>query len=631
MGLSARPVTNLHVVDVGSVDAEIRGLLAQEAAIRDFDNLEMLDATIGCTDMFLELPGTDAAPLLVESRVAVPRAPIPDEFVRDGMGLLVPAGIAVETRARPSAKPTAVDPNPERLSLNPRQRWIERLTSPAAVIALFGAIVVAIVMARYGVLVSGNAPPTIDAGNWLSFAESLLGNSPRDTSITYPPAVPLLAELFSSIFGVSRGISALGAISSAVPAIGLFVALRMVGVGRLRIVPALLLLGAGSIGEATAWGGFPQLLGMGILPIAVVVGVRFVEKPSRDTALDLAAGLMALLATSHFVSSIFIMSVLVAGTIELLSNRKPAKLLLYLKYSPWVLLPSIVLSGIYFKLVSAVILNPNEFASLDNLTWGTALRRLHNIYAEFPALWQILVPLAVLTPVLTWPVRRSAVWRLSTSLTLAVTALLALTQEGRYLYFVPLAALVSLGVWIAEMRPGPSGVNIERPVAITYGFLAVGIVAAIAMQMSAGLTRFDEQREFYAVLRPGLVEAIHAADDVVEANRGGPGAIAIPSLNNAPVGWWVEALTDETVVYGSPLRWLNFGDEIERAKVANAVFHPAFPDEDSLGLLETAGVRVLLMPREWSWYDDETVDRWIEENNLRVLERNRDALAIDLG
>ena len=66
-----------------------------------------------------------------------------------------------------------------------------------------------------------------------------------------------------------------------------------------------------------------------------------------------------------------------------------------------------------------------------------------------------------------------------------------------------------------------------------------------------GLGRLEEQRDFYAILSEDLVVAIEVADSVVDAEGG---VIALPSLNDAHLGWWVEALTNNEVVSGTFLR-----------------------------------------------------------------------------
>jgi len=609
-----------------------------EPGMPDFSWLTEPLAAIGRTQLFLR-PANDIedGPLVLEARSAgaaiemnIPVA------LRSGQGRQLQQafdhGRQNDEASEPECQVLRLVPLPQPEPLTRVHPWIQRLARPATVNAAFGLVVVAVVAIRFAILNSGDAPPTIDSGNWLSFADSILGHSPRDVSIAYPPLVPLLTELFTSVFGIRSGVAAMGALSSAAPALGLYAALRMGGVGRLGMIPALLLLAAGSVGEAAAWGGFPQLLGMALLPITVILGLRFIDGPSRRTALGVGLGLMLSFATSHFVSAILVFALLGALAVDWLGLKKQPITARHLKLSPLIVLPSVWLISTYAKLVDAVIFNPNEFAALDNLSWGNVLQRLDTLYSEFPELWQILVPLALVTPGLTWYQRRSPVWRLSTSLLVAVLSLLLLTAEGRYLYFVPLTTLSLLGIWILEVAKAPRVVDMERPVRIVYGFLAVTILAAVALQMSAGVSRFDDQRDFYAAMSPGLLVAIETADELVElepaANRG---AIAVPSLNDAPIGWWVEALTEEVVFYGSPLRWLNFGNEIERASAANMVFRPSFPNAESLPLLRASGVSVLVMPRQWAWYDDDSIDQWVEDNALDVVVRNNDALTIDLS
>ena len=68
-----------------------------------------------------------------------------------------------------------------------------------------------------------------------------------------------------------------------------------------------------------------------------------------------------------------------------------------------------------------------------------------------------------------------------------------------------------------------------------------------------------------------------------------------------------------------------------RAEIANAIFDPSFPDADSLRQLEATDVAVVILPRQWAWFDDAAVGHWIDAHGLELLERNRDALAIAIA
>ncbi len=546
----------------------------------------------------------------------------------------------------PGAREPADGPDPLAETVRPLTAFLRRIRRPSPLTSAFLLMVLTVTIARFLVM-WGSAPPTIDSGNWLAFAESFFGDSPRDPSITYPPVVPALAELFTSILGVNAGIAMLAALSAAAPALGMYGALGMSGVGQLRAFPALLLLGAGSIGEASAWGGFPQLIALGLLPLTLVAGLGFRDAPTRRSGLELGALFFAMAA---------VVGVIAIFEVDTVLFRRWPITRGHLRASLWVMVPSLPLVGVYARLVDAVLVSPNPYTELDNLSWGNLLERVDLLYREFPALWQVLIPLALATPLLTLQVRHHRAWRLSAALLVAVVNLLLLTREGRYLYLVPLVPITALGVWVVALGQGRGSspaaqghpdapdepdaphephepddqhgaLPDTRAHRLGFGAAALGLALLVLAQNVSALDRLEDQRDFYALLTPELVEAIDGADDAV-AERGG--IIAVPSLNDAPIGWWVEALTDDPVIYGSPLRWLNFADEIDRAQRANAIFHPTFPDADSLALLGSSDVTVVVLPRRWAWFDEAAVDDWVAAHDLDVLVANRDAVTIAL-
>jgi hypothetical protein len=523
-------------------------------------------------------------------------------------------------------RPGVLPPSP------PTKQWLKgaaralraRLRRPNLETTIVLIVAAAVAVVRFVVL-NGAAPATIDSGNWLSFAESWFSDSSRDSSITYPPVVPALTELFTRVFGLSVGIAVLGALAATAPALGAHYALGAAGAGRLRVVPVLLLLGAGSIGEAAAWGGFPQLIAMGILPVALLATLHFLDTPSRRTALWLGALLATMMAVSHFVALVGIVSVVAAIEIDTIIKKRVPITRAHLRHTHWLMLPAIPLVTVYVKLVRAVVLEPNEFATLDNLTWGNALSRLDALYPEFPSLWQLLIPLALATPLFAWALRHTLGWRIVTSLLLAITNLTLLTRESRYLYFVPIIAVLSFGVWAGELLARRPWADERRLIRTTTYALGAIVAVSVGVQLQSGLDRFGAQRDFYAVLSPGVVEAIHVAGDATTTARP---VIALPSLHDAPLGWWVEALTDDPVLYGSPLRWLNFSAEVEQAATANAIFHPTFPDSETMDLLDASDVGVLVIPRRWAWFDAETVADWIGDHDLQIVANNRDAMTV---
>ena len=198
----------------------------------------------------------------------------------------------------------------------------------------------------------------------------------------------------------------------------------------------------------------------------------------------------------------------------------------------------------------------------------------------------------------------------------------AVTRESRYLYLVPLIALVASSIWLEELEARTYGMSRR-----TRGVVVAAVGICAVWQMTAGIGLFDDQRYFYGPLTRDLTAAIETAGDATTDGR----RIAVPSLDGTPVGWWVEALGESEALYGSSLRWLVFPDEIERATAANRVFRPDFPASDSLGLLREADVETIVLPRTWRWFDYDAVTRWAYENELETLLVNADAVVLRVG
>jgi len=502
---------------------------------------------------------------------------------------------------------------------SPRTIWWETFL-------LFGPVA-ALVLFRYRVLAGAGAPSTIDAGNWLNFADSLLGNNRSLSLAGYPPVVPAVTGVLVALLGAVRGVALMGALCSAAPALGMHRALGMAGLKAERLIPALLVLGSGSIGEAAAWGGFPQLLGIGLMPIVFMAAISAFETPGRAAGIKLGLLMMGSFAISHFVSAVTVVIVGLMLVSVAVRNWNPTWRRDVMAIAPLMILPSVWLVPLYLKLTHAIVVNPVEFSALNDLTWRSGFARLNGLNDGFGALWRVLIPLTVLTPAMTWSIRRKSVWLLSTSLLVVTVALLLITREARFLYLVPLAVAAGVATWLNYLKTLRLWLMESRRVDAVRAGLGILVGAVLAAQLLVGLGIFQRQRDFYGVLTPGIVAAIEAAD----ADTDGDQVIAVPSLNDVPAGWWVEGLTDAEVVYGSPLRWLNFADEVKRAQVANSIFDPAFPDDATLAELKVASVGVVILPRRWRWFDDDLVDEWIRRNELVVLERNIDALAIKVS
>jgi len=499
--------------------------------------------------------------------------------------------------------------------------------------AILTLSVVAIVAVRFAILRRGGAPPTIDAGNWLAFADGMLGEEVRSTTIVYPPVVPLLTKAFALMLGLTNGVALLAAIASAVPAIGAFVALRCLGLGSTSLFPALLVLGASSVGEATAWGGFPQLIGLGLAPIALVALTRALRSCRSRPALAAGVVLMAVLATSHLVGLIVAAAAVVPlASVVVDRGHVAGKWKQKALAAGLVVLPSVWLGPLYWSLARQASLGSGAAVSPGRLTWSNLWTQVEFLYRDSPWLWRIALPLAVAALLLLWRRWRDPLWQVASGLLVGTVVTSAVTREARFLYVLTIFTAFGLALWIRrglEWLDPDAGVGRGqrgRLRAVTAAGLAV-LVAAVGFQFVRSIRFFEQQREHYGLLTPGLVTGIEFLGESTE-----PGTVvAVTSLNNAPLGWWVEAIARRPTVYGSPLAWLSFEDEIKRASFANELFVPPFPTTQKMEAAGEAGIRLILVPTAWAFYDDVAIESLAGEAPEAVLRLNSDVVVIKPG
>ena len=494
---------------------------------------------------------------------------------------------------------------------------------------VFAIAVVAIAVVRFVILRDGGAPATIDAGNWLAFGDALFGAETRSSTIVYPPVVPLLTKGFVEAFGMATGVAALGAVDSVAPAVGFYVAVRRCGLAVEALPGALLLLGASAVGEATAWGGIPQLFGLGLMSLGLFQFDRWISSGrSFDAALT---GLlaMAMLATTHFIGLAFCVAGLVVLAFGIPRLRRHQR-----AWTAWagdtllIVIPAMWLIPLYVGLFGASFGGTESFRFLNQLTGENLIERVEFLYRDFPALWRIVLPITLVTPLVLWRRRSSPVWRVLVAVLVSSAGLAWVTRESRFLYLATLAAALASVLWFQAVQGVLQGRSEPRPAAARRRWgrsvVALVITGVLAWQLIGGLVFFREQREFYGVLTPGLFEGLEAVRDDTASDA----TVAVAWVRDAPVGWWVEAITGRETYYATALRWLTFDDELERARIGNQIFSQSFPDEQSLEVARTRGVDYLIVPTQWARMD---VDRigptsafapaiWLANDDVVILQ-----------
>ena len=467
--------------------------------------------------------------------------------------------------------------------------------------ATFALVVVVMIIVRFRILRSGGAPPTIDAGDWLAHGDAIFGSDIRSTTIVYPPLVPFLTKVAVSAFGLTAGVSLLGAVAAAAPAAGTYLVLRRLGIGFVAIGPALLLLGATSIGEATAWGGFPQLIGLGLAPVVLMLLDRLLRTWITRDALLLGVTAAALVATSHFITSVVAIAAITLIALRLPETTLPTprRLLACLGLS---ILPMLWLVPLYVALIGAFGGGSRDFRFFNELTWSELREQVEFIYRDLPWVWRPLIVAAVTAPLVFFRQRNTELWRLTTSLLVAIVAILLVTREGRFVYFLTPYSVLGLGLWLHH-GPGRLRVRQWTKDGATAVVLSVVLIVSLA-QIDSGVDFFREQRGYYGVLTPELVTGIETVGKTTTPDE----VLAVTSLNDAPFGRWVEAIADRETYYGAPLQWLLFEVDLERSTLVNELFIPPFPNESRIRMAAEQGIDLILVPTRWVFYDEDEIN-----------------------
>jgi len=488
--------------------------------------------------------------------------------------------------------------------------------------ATFGVLCSVAFVLRFVDLVGHHAPPTIDAGNWLAFGHALLGEHIRSSSIVYPPVVPVLVAGAVAALGATRGVSAVAAAAAIFPGIGVFLALRWAGGRWSSVSLGGLLLFVGSTGEAAAWGGFPQLIGLGLLPLFLIAVDKWVSSGRPGRGLLAGALLMGILATSDIVSGAALVAAAVLlglrATVSRTGNNGVGA-------SRWcigaiaLVVPCLSFVPLYAHLGNAVLHSLGSRPAAARFPLGSLPGHVDFLYRDFTSFWRIALMVALVTPLLLADRRRQPLWVVSTSLIASSACITIVLREDRFLYVLPTAIVLALAAWFEEL-----GRHHGRFFRRVENGLALALAVALAIQVMTGARLFDAQRRYYMILDPGLVTAIRW----IERDTPHTAVIAVPPIRNAPTGWWVEGMGHRLTLIASPLQWLNYADERRRALLANAIFSQVFPDPASLRLAQQDGVSFVLLPRSSDILDLHQVDAYVRLHPASVVFRDQATLVL---
>lgn len=508
----------------------------------------------------------------------------------------------------------------------PAERASEWLARPETADRCLGLLLAVTALARFAVFDDRGAPATVDSGNWLAFGHSILGSAPRSSSIVYPPVVPLLTTGVAAVLGPVVGVALLASVSSVLPALALYLVLRRTGLRWSAVLLAGLLAASASIGEAAAWGGFPQLIGLALVTVFVVSFDAALRSPTWAASARTAGWFGGILLTSHFAA---IFAGLTAGMVLLLAwaaapdagGRRWAWPFGRWRVAVLCAVPVVLVLPIYRPLLEAIAGNRPQGTDTATATvgWSNLIETVEFTYREAPLLWRALVLFAICAPIALLDRWRTPEWRIPTSALVAIAVGTAASHEARFLAFLPTVVLGMAALWVLAGREA-----VRRPrLAVRTAAVALA-VALLAFQSVQGIRLLRDQRDFYGIVAPGTYRGMQWLRSTTDPDT----VLGVATVDEAPLGWWFEGYVGRPTFYASPLRWLSYPDELRRAEVANAIFTDSFPDDGALVRARRAGIDLLVVPTGSSRYDPTRMRAFLRRHPDLVAYRNGDVIVL---
>lgn len=487
---------------------------------------------------------------------------------------------------------------------------------------------------RFRILREGGEPSGIDFGNWLTFGHAWLGHPVLNgTESIYPPVIPVLATLVTQMLGVAHADWVLASLLGLVPGVGVYAVLRAARRGWWAVLLSVPVMAGTASGEAVAWGGLPQLLGLGLAAGCVWVTARLVAERTTRLAWTLSALLLALGATSHLLLAQTVPAISLTFLAFALTHLTRPRDWAMLGRRGWITIGArvavlpMLLAPLYWKLLHTV---GQSFVSQEPETLGSIVKATTSVFREAPLVWRTALLISLAAPVLTWTARRTPLWRCATGLWASEISLIVLHPAERLVYLLPLCASIGLALLFPSSesgeQPAPAHERddgdglLSAPVLLMMSFVLLCSYSTVS-----SLKAFTAQHQFYSLhaVPTGTVEGLTWLRDRTPASA----LVATAPERGIPFGWWVEGYSRRATLVGAAQDFLNFPEERRRAGEADQLFNdPNLFGPSNLAAARRAGVDYLVVPAAWEGLDSLTFQELVDDSPDVVFQN--DAMVI---
>ena len=462
---------------------------------------------------------------------------------------------------------------------------------------IVGALLGALVLWRLTMLASHVEPVGIDVANWVRTYQSWWGSVDID-DVVIPPVAPAVAGVTSEVLGLRWTSHLLMSIASVAPAIGVWLVVRNRSSAVVGIAAVSAIAMAGSTTAAMAWGGLPQLLGLGTLVVFADRMNTFVAEPDRRTAVIAGIWLAVTAATSALVLVAGLLIACTMGAVALVRHGRPAASCI-----GWIAAPLVPLVPLYLVMLSRVSIPEGTVTDVG------ARAAFENVLGPSRWAWVALVVAGGFAAVRQSLTDDDRVPRLLPAALVIGAAVPVASGELRFAYVLPIAIVVAVVLLLEGTDGAPRTIVVLALIALTI----------------AGPRAQTRSIDDYARLVP---DGVGDGVDWLHRTAGRDDLVLVAPVDGAPFGWMVEAAGTDALV-ASRDDWLLFPEERRASdRAVRLLSGDHWPTEQDLDRIHADGIDWVFVPSAWGGHDDRSIDAIEQRCPLRVPYRSEAAIVL---
>lgn len=418
-----------------------------------------------------------------------------------------------------------------------------------------------------------NLPPGGDQGDWIALAHGLCGNSYplwNRNPWGYPPLFAIIYYVFANLTNDLVTIKLSGPVLIALmPLSTFFLAKEITRNNYSSLFIAAITATFPSYYEMLAWGGYTNILGFLLLPLAILSVLKLHEKPMLTSYLRTTFFIM-LVVLSHHITSLIMFFSLMLWSLYLIVSRKDAK------HGIFALVMALASLLIYY---GVIIRNP-QYIIFNEAAWYRLALTSEKVIFVFKnwSLLLILIPLSALGFVKLYRERRQTavlllVWLVLPFLFQLTHPFRIIAIDSVRLLFFSIQPAILLSAYsitgitkiFHERRPSSKKIPYKKVVVTA---ICLGLIAG---SFQAGMHTLSNASRYWVFIMTCNPNSDSDAFEVINWVKKNTEATDVIVTYDHVIGRWIQGLAHRRVIYHLPPQFIFIPEYFERTVLGVAL------------------------------------------------------------